>query len=276
MKSGTPSHIKTKKLKMLLKLPLWQVVGILESLWQFTGDCADDGGVGRYSNEDIAAWLEWDRDPDELIDALVHCKWLDPHPVHRLVVHDWEEERPYYVEERIRKREERKRRTRPQEDHDFSGCVQETGGRVRQNSGQSDPTKPNQTKPNQNSIEERLSSDAIDGLRQTVAELFRKSGYSGNDGLVLWKTAHLMDSGQIPWSIVETVAALTRSNSSDKPPAYFRRTLVKECKAKGIEAEALLGAVRLPKNFDRGPPAQARTDSTVLDLVNALSRKDSP
>lgn len=146
MKSGTPSHIKTKKLKMLLKLPLWQVVGILESLWHFAGDCADDGGVGRYSNEDIAAYMEWERDPEELVDALVHCRWLDPHPVHRLVVHDWDEERPYYIEERIRKREQRlaskKPGTRPEE----SGTVP---GRGQENGGQSDQTKPNQTKAKQ-------------------------------------------------------------------------------------------------------------------------------
>lgn len=283
MKAETPGHIKTKKLKMILKLPLYQVAGILELLWNFAVNCADDGAVGRYSNEDIAAYIEYDGDPDALVAALVHCRWLDEHPVHRLVVHDWEEERPYFVEERIRKREDRaeakRRRTRPPESHENNGRVQEDAGRVRQNDGQSDPTKPNQTNSNPtkpNSIEQRLSLDAIEGLNQTVGEIFRKTGYAGKDSLTFWKTAHLMKSGAIPWDIVETVAALTRSNSSENPPAYFRRTLVKECKAKGIDAESLLGAVRLPKHFDRGPPVMAGTDSSVLDLVNALSRKDSP
>lgn len=152
MKSGTPSHIKTKKLKMLLKLPLWQVVGILESLWHFAGDCADDGGVGRYSNEDIAAYMEWDGDPDELINAFVHCRWLDPHPVHRLVVHDWEDERPYYIEERIRKREQRlaakKPGTRPEEAGTRPPNSGTVPGRGQENGGQSDQTKPKQTQPN--------------------------------------------------------------------------------------------------------------------------------
>lgn len=144
MKSGTPGHIKTKKLKLRLNLPLWQVIGILESLWQFAADCADDGGVGRYSNEDIAAYMEWAGDPDELVDALVHCRWLDAHETLRLVVHDWDFHMPYYVEERIRKREQRltskKAGTRP----NITGTVR---GQSQESVGPSDPTKPNQTKP---------------------------------------------------------------------------------------------------------------------------------
>lgn len=281
MKAETPAHIKTKKLKLVLKLPLYQVAGILELLWNFAVNCADDGGVGRYSNEDIAAYLEWEGDPDELVAALVHCRWLDEDQEHRLVIHDWEDERPYYVDERIRKREERqeakKRRTRPQRNSESSGHVQEDAGRVRQNPGQSDPTKPinsNQTKPN--SIERRLNLEAIEELKPSVAEIFRKTGYTGDGGLTFWKAAALMKSGEIPWDVVETVSALTRKNASDNPPAYFRRTLVKECTARGINAEELLGSVALPKNFDRGPPIASGRTTSVLDIVNQAARKDSP
>jgi hypothetical protein len=104
MKTGTPNHIKTKRLARKLKLPLYSVVGILETLWHLTADCADDGGIGRHSNEEIAAYLEWGGDCDELVDALVSSGWLDAHPLHRLIVHDWMEHAPKFIKDRVSKR----------------------------------------------------------------------------------------------------------------------------------------------------------------------------
>lgn len=94
MKTGTTDKMKFKKLKRKLGLDLWGTVGVLESLWQATYANASDGAIGRLTNEDIAASLEWHGDPDALVDALVDCGWLDADPVpnrFRLVVHDWSE-----------------------------------------------------------------------------------------------------------------------------------------------------------------------------------------
>ncbi len=76
MKTGTESKLKFKKLQRRLKLPLWQAVGLLETLWRVTERNAPAGDIGRLSNEDIAAAIEWDGDADELVATLVATGWL--------------------------------------------------------------------------------------------------------------------------------------------------------------------------------------------------------
>jgi hypothetical protein len=78
-------------LMRVLQVPQYAAVGILESVWHLTAREATQGNIGRLSDEDIAAWLDWQREPAELIDALVTAGWLDRCPEHRLVVHDWAE-----------------------------------------------------------------------------------------------------------------------------------------------------------------------------------------
>ena len=91
MKRGGPDHPKTRELAIVLNLKRWEVTGLLEALWHFTAAYAKRGDIGRWTDQQIAAALEWDRtSPEELIDALVRCKFLDQCKTHRLVVHDWQ------------------------------------------------------------------------------------------------------------------------------------------------------------------------------------------
>lgn len=107
MKAGTLNHVKTKRLKRKLGIPLYQAAGILESLWQLSAECADDGAIGKYSDEEIASHLEWEHDPGELIQALLDCRWLDKDDDARLLIHDWFDHAPNYIKDRIRKRVQR-------------------------------------------------------------------------------------------------------------------------------------------------------------------------
>ncbi len=86
---AVPDHPKFARLKKLLKLPKYAVLGCLEGLWHFTGRYTPHGDLGKYSNEEIESWLDWDGDDGALIAALVAAGWLDVNPEHRLVVHDW-------------------------------------------------------------------------------------------------------------------------------------------------------------------------------------------
>lgn len=100
---AAPRSLKFLKLKRRLALPHWQVVGLLESLWLFTQTNAAAGDIGRHSDEDIAAGIEWAGDPGELIDALVNCRWLDRCDRCRLVVHDWEDHAPNHLKGNLAK-----------------------------------------------------------------------------------------------------------------------------------------------------------------------------
>lgn len=89
MKREAIDHTKIKRLCRRLRIPRYQAVGILETLWHLTAKEAARGDIGKLSNEDIALSLDYQEDEDELIECLTACGWLDIHPEHRLVVHDW-------------------------------------------------------------------------------------------------------------------------------------------------------------------------------------------
>ena len=72
-----------------LELPRYAAKGILVSLWHFAATQAQRGNVGRWTDQQIAAAIDWRDDPEALIAALVASHWLDRCQEHRLVVHDW-------------------------------------------------------------------------------------------------------------------------------------------------------------------------------------------
>ena len=97
MKVKTTASVKFMRLKRRLSLSHYKTVGLLESLWIITAQNAPDGNIGKFSNEDLAAMVEWEGSADELIAGLVDTGWLDSCPVDRLVVHDWLDHCPTWV-----------------------------------------------------------------------------------------------------------------------------------------------------------------------------------
>lgn len=88
-KRTTLEHPKFARLKLVLSLDKFAVLGVLETLWQMVGRYTPQGNIGKYSDEEIEAWMEWRGEPGSLVSALVKCGWLDVCSTHRLVVHDW-------------------------------------------------------------------------------------------------------------------------------------------------------------------------------------------
>ena len=143
MKEGVETTVKFKKLKRRLAMPEWQVIGLLESIWKLARTSAQAGDIGRFSNEDIAASIEYENDADELITNLVECGWLDVDEEFRLVVHDWSEHVPTYIKGNFAKHNRRfadqvakQRAKQPAKQRANSNVLPSL-------------TKPNLTKPNQ-------------------------------------------------------------------------------------------------------------------------------
>ncbi len=103
MKRGAPSHPKLESLGEALGLRKREVVGLVELLHHFTDTYAVRGDIGRFSNQQIARRVDWEDDPDQLIDALIAVGLVDIHPVHRLVVHDWKDHAPEYTKRKVGK-----------------------------------------------------------------------------------------------------------------------------------------------------------------------------
>ncbi len=86
---GVLTHRKTRKLARLLGIDPCCAMGILEALWHVTASQFPTGAIGRMGDDEIADQMFSTRDPAVLIGALKEAEWLDEHPRHRLIVHDW-------------------------------------------------------------------------------------------------------------------------------------------------------------------------------------------
>lgn len=103
MKLSAIESVKFKKLKLRLQLSQWQAVGLLESIWMFAARNAPIGNIGKHSNEDIAVQIEWAGNPDDLVSALVDCRWLDVDETHRLIIHDWADHLPNWLQANLKR-----------------------------------------------------------------------------------------------------------------------------------------------------------------------------
>jgi len=101
MKRSAIDHPKTRRLGRQLDLQVpWGPIGVMESLAHFTAKHAPRGDVGKWENAEIAAAIGWPADDaDRLVDVLVEVGFLDRHPVHRLLVHDW----PDHADDSVKK-----------------------------------------------------------------------------------------------------------------------------------------------------------------------------
>lgn len=97
MKRGTPNHPKVLALASLLGIEHLHAVGVLEALWHWVGAAAPTGALGIGVREHLATAIGWPRDSSGLVEALHRSGWLDPHPVHSWVVHDWADHAPNEV-----------------------------------------------------------------------------------------------------------------------------------------------------------------------------------
>lgn len=103
MKPNTTDLLKFKGLMRRLGESQRGCVGLLELLWIGTAKNAPRGDIGRFSNEEIAIMCDWEGDPDSLVKALVDSRWIDADPVHRLLVHDWEDHCPDYIKGNLKR-----------------------------------------------------------------------------------------------------------------------------------------------------------------------------
>jgi hypothetical protein len=58
-------------------------------LRHFTGKFAPRGNVGKFFNQEIEDWIEWNGEEGKLVEALISTGWIDVCDGYRLVVHDW-------------------------------------------------------------------------------------------------------------------------------------------------------------------------------------------
>ncbi|HUU54491.1 MAG TPA: hypothetical protein VMY87_06170 [Armatimonadota bacterium] len=107
MKLGTPEHPKHIHLRSVLGTGAAETSGLLEHTWHFAAAFAYRGDIGRWPDEAIEHAAGWAGEPGRMIEAMVECRWLDRHPVHRLVVHDWHDHCWEFIHKRIQRAQKR-------------------------------------------------------------------------------------------------------------------------------------------------------------------------
>ena len=95
-------HPKFRGLAQSLGVPRYRVVGILECLWHFTARFAPQGDIGRFTNQQIGEWLEFE-DHDNLVESLCKNGWIDRCQEKRLVVHDWGQHADEAVKKKLKR-----------------------------------------------------------------------------------------------------------------------------------------------------------------------------
>lgn len=89
MKREAWDHPKFKLLARDLRLPMFAVRGLMESIWLVTGINFPQGGI-RWSAEELAIAIDYPDDAEAMLEALVKRKLLEPIDG-GWFVHDWHE-----------------------------------------------------------------------------------------------------------------------------------------------------------------------------------------
>lgn len=96
-------HPKTKKLARLLGISLPAAVGHLHYFWWWALDFAQDGLLDKFDHYDLADAMQWDGDPDLLVESLISSGYIDD-TEDGLVIHDWGEYAGKLLERRAKDR----------------------------------------------------------------------------------------------------------------------------------------------------------------------------
>lgn len=106
MKRETLRHPKLYELAACLGCDRPTALGYLALLWDYTGEVAPQGDIGKWTDGAIAMACDWSGEPAHFIDALVLNRWLDRSEPHRLMIHDWPDHCEQWVKKKLDRAEQ--------------------------------------------------------------------------------------------------------------------------------------------------------------------------
>ncbi len=116
------THPKLKKLTKILGITRRDAVGLVHLLWHWACKYAPEGDLRRYAADDIANAVDWEGDPNTLIDALLGCGngggpgFLEEGDKGTWFLHDWEDYQSRTVAEKKRQRRYRENKRNEEAD----------------------------------------------------------------------------------------------------------------------------------------------------------------
>lgn len=103
---------------------------------------------------------------------------------------------------------------------------------------------------------------SVEDCSHLAERAFRRTGYTGDDGSLIWRLAALARAGRIPEAIFHDAAEGCAAKTPRNVPGYFRRIVA----AKVPDLRELLKAVWLVPSCPTGPPPKVRVESIINPL----------
>ena len=104
MKRAAIRHPKTDALMAALGINRREALGLLTMLWDWTGQYAPLGNIGKFPDISISSAVDYQSaKAGKMIDALVSAGWVDRvDGDDRLVIHDWSDHCEEWVRKKLR------------------------------------------------------------------------------------------------------------------------------------------------------------------------------
>jgi len=260
MKREALRHPKLYDLMQRLDCRRPAALGYLTLLWDYCGEVAPQGDIGKWTDVAIATACDWQGDPADFINGLLKSGWLDnvDNPA-RLLVHDWPEHCEQFVKKKLMRSGHNFHKlysTDRQELADTSGHCPDSVQTV------SSTTKPNHV-PNQTTtvpvrtgtvlegenvdnsgkevvVKKNVSKDKDNSIPDVIGKLEAK-GFQHPEAAIL-----VQEFGS------DRMAELLEASQSDKveKPVGFIRRAARE----GWDVSTYVGVYRPPKDLWKGLP----------------------
>lgn len=105
MKRETLRHPKTYDLMARLGCTRPEALGYLTLLWDYVGEVAPRGDIGKWADAAIGRACDWEGEAAEFVAHLVAAGWIDQvdDPAVRLLIHDWPDHCQEFVKAKLRR-----------------------------------------------------------------------------------------------------------------------------------------------------------------------------
>ncbi len=100
-------HPKLTRLARSLRVRRSTAIGMLHLLWWWAFDITQDGHIDTTA-KDLAALMDWPKNPDTLLQSLIENRWIDQRN-DQLFIHDWEDYTEKLSEKRANDRERQRK-----------------------------------------------------------------------------------------------------------------------------------------------------------------------
>ncbi len=286
------SHPKVRRLARALNISVPAAIGHLHLLWYWAWDFAKDGRLCGMDQEDIADAAMWDREPSELVDALIRSRWIDDEDGLRL--HDWDDYSGRQIK-RLEEEAQRKRamRKRPSKSAPETDVGSPSGGRPADVLKPSDDnpvdvpwtstTRPPDVQGTSCVTEQNITEQNINRTEQKEGEDFKPSppppnpfriyeqeGFGLLSPVVADKLNDLIDDFGDRW----VCEALKAARLAGKRSIPYVTSILNRYRSEGVDEPWLKERTRKPDRTKSGKPALSVVDNDETEELTSEEVND--